>query len=75
MLLLPFVAAAVAAAGCCVVAALLLLVLVLVCVCGAALLLRFGKVLRYFRLCSLSLRPLLSSCQVHSSAQRVAYMR
>ena len=35
---------------------------------------RFGAVFRYFRLCSLTLRPLLSSCQVHSSARRVACM-
>ena len=78
VLLLPLVAASVAA---------LVLVLVVVCgagggvcgagggECGAALLLRFGTVFRYFRLYSLSLRPLLSSCQVHSSAQRVTCMR
>ena len=39
---------------------------------GAALLQRFGAVFRFFRLCSLSLRPLLSSCQAHFSLQRVA---
>ena len=32
---------------------------------------RFGAVFRNFRSCSLSLRPLLSSCQVHSSARCV----
>ena len=49
----PLVAAA--------VAALLLLVLVVVVVV-VCVVLRFGTVFRYFRLCSLSLRPLLSSC-------------
>ena len=59
--LLPLFAAA-AVAGCCVVAA------------GAALLLVSVQFSLYFRLCSLSLRPLLRSCQVHTSARRVACM-
>ena len=58
---------------CCCVAAAVVALLPLV-PGGAALLLRFGADFRYLRLCSLSLRPLLSSCQAHSSAQHVACM-
>ena len=40
---------------------------------AGAVVARFGTVFRYLHLCSLSLRQLLSSCQVHSSAQRVSW--
>ena len=53
----------------CIVALLLLLLLVLVLRC-CRWLLRCSCCCCHFRLCSLSFRPLLSSCQVHSSARR-----
>ena len=51
----------IAAAGCC-------------CCCYRWLLVA-RHLFRYFQVCSLSLMPLLSSCQVHTSARRVACMR